>query len=125
MSEQVEIESQAELEQIKADLRDDMPEDALMGDGVGGGEPAPRGEFLGAEACGGLCSSMFDLLAARKGEHWKLKDEEAAQLGGALDRVLAKYIPNGLDKYNDETALLLIAIGIVMPRMQGAGDGEA
>jgi len=116
MSEQVEIENEKELEQLKAELRDEMPE--MVGQDVQiEAEPMPKGEFMGAEACSGLCASMFDMIAARKGEHWKLAEEESGQMGAALDRVLAKYIPKGLDKYNDETALLVISLGILMPRM--------
>jgi len=39
-----------------------------------------------------------------------------------VDELLAKHIPNGVDKYGAEASLLLIPIGIFMPRM-GGDDG--
>jgi len=125
MSEHVEIENAAELDALKAELRNEAFEHDQEQDQEGYSQTSAPREFLGAQACAGLCVSMFDLLASRKGEQWKLKDGEAEQLGGALDRVLAKYIPAGLDKYNDETALFLIALGIIMPRLKEGDDVKA
>jgi len=117
----IDIESKEEIEALKTELLEDG--EGFSSDGESHHEKAT--EFMGADACSGLCSSMFDLLAARKGEQWHLKPEESQSLGGALDAVLAKYIPAGLDKYSAETALILVAIGIVMPRMSQGGEHGA
>jgi len=111
----VEIENTAELDALKRELSEEPGNFATESESEQAQKPT--GEFIGTESCAGLCLSMFDVLASRKGEAWKLKEDEAAQLGSALDRVLAKYIPAGLDKYSDETALLVISLGIVLPRL--------
>ncbi len=117
------IERPDELEAIEGELLDSeaeaRPEDA---------GPEQAREFIGAEHAAALCSNLFAVVASRKGEHWLLKEREAQALGGALDAVLAKYIPAGAERYGPEITLVSVAASIILPRMQasaGAGDGAA
>jgi len=65
---------------------------------------------------------VFAIIAARRGAHWALALGEAAALGESLDAVLAKYLPDGADKYAAEIGLIGAAAMIVMPRL--AMDSE-
>lgn len=115
------IERPDELEAIEGELL----EDAATPEGP---ETETRAEFIGAEHAAALCANLFAVVASRKGEHWLLKEREAQALGGALDAVLAKYIPAGAERYGPEIALVSVAASIILPRMQasaGAGDGAA
>lgn len=48
----------------------------------------PIGDMLA-----GVMVVAFNLVAARRGDHWKLKPEEAEELGGALGDVADHYFP--------------------------------
>jgi len=110
------IENQEELEAIEVELVDsEIADDDETIDNEQAEKPK---EFVGAETCSALCSSLFNLLASRKGDVWKLEDEEAQSLGASLDAVLAKYIPAGIDKYGQEFALISVAAAIILPRLK-------
>jgi len=136
-TEQPELQSQSEQEQAApltgsgeieapeefAALESEIIDPGQDTSGVEDDYSAP-GDFLGADACSGLCSMVFDVLAARRGEHWRLAPPEAEQLGGALDQVLAKYLPDNMEKWGPEITLLTVSAMIVLPRMRGT-DAEA
>lgn len=51
----------------------------------------PRMEI--GEAMSAVVMVAFNLIAARRGEHWALKPVEAQELGGALGDVINEYFP--------------------------------
>lgn len=67
------------------------------------------------ELCAGLLGVSFGIIAARKGEHWQLKDAEAQALGGALGDVIDKYWPDF--KGGPELALVVCSVGVLGPRV--------
>jgi hypothetical protein len=60
----------------------------------------------------------FALVAERRGEHWALSTKEKDQFSLAVSRVVVKYLPGLLLKYKEETALVLIAASIFIPRIR-------
>lgn len=60
---------------------------------------------------------MFSTVAARMGAHWKLSDEEAAQLGELTVPIVDKYVPKVLDKYGAELVLGWSLVNIISARM--------
>jgi len=115
------IESHEELEALESEILDEHQEAGHQE------QKSHSTEFMGAEVCEGLCASIFNLIASRNGDHWRLNQEESQALATAADAVLAKYIPAGFEKYSAETALIIVAAGIVLPRMnkKAADDGKA
>lgn len=83
--------------------------------GTGEPEPGPEDMSLGGEELAFIFSVGFDLLAARRGDHWKLKFDEAEKLGFATDKVLEKYFPD--IQTGPEVTLLLTAGMFVAPRL--------
>ncbi len=77
-------------------------------------EAAP--DTLGAEACGMLAGVAFDLVATRRGEHWRLSEQERQLIGENLDAVLAKYLP-GVNM-GPEASLAVVLAAVVMPRLR-------
>ena len=75
------------------------------------------GSFLGVDATGSLCSSVFSIVATRRGDHWLLKPAETQALGASLDAVLAKYMPDDADRFGPEIALVSCVAMIVTPRL--------
>jgi len=114
------VEAPDELEAIEAEIID--PEENENPDDVSAASSS--GDFIGADACSGLCSIIFDMLASRRGEHWRLSQPESEQLGGAVDAVLGKYLPGNLERWGPEITLATILSMIVLPRMKGP-DAEA
>jgi len=103
--------------------------EAVEAEYVGEKESEQPSECIGSEACGALAGTVFELVAMRRGEHWRLKSEESAAVGNALDAVLTKYAPQ-LGNIGAEASLLLVVVSVMMPRMQadreaGANQSEA
>jgi len=112
------IENDDELQAIESDLAVSDPEQEETK------QENKSATFLGGEQCAALCSGLFDVVAARRGERWKLKPDEAIALGGAVDAVLAKYIPSGLESFGEEAVLITVALAIALPRVKG-DNGKA
>lgn len=72
-----------------------------------------------------LVGIPFDLLAARRGEHWRLSDGEKDAIVPVLGRVLDKYLPSALGRFGDELALLTVLSIVVVPRIQRDAQIEA
>lgn len=68
----------------------------------------PRPDFLPVETVVAMVALPFDLIAKRKGEHWKLSEEESKQIGTLTAKVLTKNVPEWLDKWGDEIALATV-----------------
>lgn len=96
---------------------------------AGTGDYLPKDEpeqpELGAAEITFILSITFDLVAKRRGEHWKLAEEEAQSLGVATDRVLQKYLPD--IQTGPEVALALTGAAILLPRiaLDKAAQAEA
>ncbi|WP_269619949.1 hypothetical protein [Zhongshania sp. BJYM1] len=77
--------------------------------------PEPEQPQLGGEEIAFILEIGFGVVASRRGDHWKLKSEEAAQLGTATDKVLQKYLPDL--QTGPEVALVLTAAMVMLPRI--------
>lgn len=65
-----------------------------------------------------MLRAPFSILATRRGEHWALTDEEAADFSLATSRVIVKYLPTIIAQYKVEAFFLLALVGIVGPRVR-------
>jgi len=113
------IEAPDEFEAIQAEV---------MGEGDGFEDQAeqqamPR-QFIGSEQCGKMVGMIFDVIAGRSGEKWKLDAKESGALGDALDPVLAKYMPDA-NSAGEEVQLCIVALAVFLPRMVGGENGKA
>lgn len=78
-----------------------------------------------AEALPELVSWPFDVVAARRGEHWKISTDEKRRLSNALAPVVNKYLPDWLTKYPEELVLGVVVLMIVGPRYKKDKEIEA
>jgi hypothetical protein len=67
-------------------------------------------DLIDAEVVKDACSFCFDLMAARKGDHWKLSDEEKSTVGRLTTRVLNKRGGEFLKEWGDELALTFVLV---------------
>lgn len=93
---------------------------AFSGEGEfipGNDGPNPQAEEmqLGGEELAFIFEIGFGVVATRRGDHWKIKPDEAQQLGTATDKVLQKYLPNM--QTGPEVALCLTAGMVFLPRL--------
>ncbi len=92
-----------------------------------GGQGRASGVDNGAMLAG-LLGTVSIVVATRRGDHWKLSDDEAKALGGALDAVVQKYIPDM--ESSPEFALVAVSLAVIGPRvmadmqMQNAANDE-
>lgn len=78
-----------------------------------------------ADALPELVSWPFDVVAARRGEHWKISTDEKRRLSNALAPVVNKYLPDWLTKYPEELILAVVTLMIVGPRYKKDKEIEA
>lgn len=85
-----------------------------------------------AEACSTLLLITFELIAARKGAHWKMDEAEAREAGKAYGALLDKYYPDM--QLGPEAAAVTVTAMIFLPRVamdkalaeeKGRRDAEA
>lgn len=106
------------VEQQKKEL-DDLEDEAKAGDYIHKGEPIgqrdekPRVEV--GEMLTGVVMVAFNIISARRGDHWRLREVEAAELGGALGDVVNKYYPEV--SLGPLPVLGGVAAAIVVPRL--------
>jgi hypothetical protein len=62
-----------------------------------------------------MIGMSFNLVAARKGEHWKLKAEEAQELAVASDAAIEEYMPDF--EVSPIWVLGAVGAGIMIPRI--------
>jgi hypothetical protein len=60
---------------------------------------------------------LFDVIADRAGEHWKLTKEEADTGAVLVNKVVIKHMP-AIAKYSEEIALGMWGMAILMPRLR-------
>lgn len=65
---------------------------------------------------------QFGIIARRAGEHWRLTDDEAAQLGELSVPVVDKWLPAVMTKFGAE---LMLAGALVMVAVDKMGKGHA
>lgn len=99
------------------------------GDGIGSGTGGSRDAADGA-LIAGLVSTICTLVATRRGEHWKLTEDEAAMFGAAADPVIRKYAPDM--EASPEFTLIAVTLAVFAPRVmtdlklqEAANDDEA
>jgi len=114
------VEAPEEFEAIQAEV---------MGEGDGfqqePKQPATPRAFIGSDQCGKMVGMLFEVVAGRAGEKWRLDAKESGALGEALDPVLAKYMPSA-DQAGEEVQLAIVALAVFLPRMMPGGeDGNA
>lgn len=80
------------------------------------------------EALGGLLATgfgvAFEIIAQRRGAHWKLSREEAMRLGKAWGEPLAPFLAKH-SAYVPWAVALLATSGIVMPRLTADSEKQA
>jgi hypothetical protein len=86
-------------------------------------EPAPEPKIeLTAEQLLPLVSAPFTILARIRGPHWELTPDEATMLANAAVPVANKYMDRF--KYWEETALAIVVLAIVAPRLEAERKGQ-
>lgn len=75
----------------------------------------PQDDTVSAEQIANLYQTGFSLVALRAGNHWKLSDGEAKEIGAATDAVLTKYL--GETKIGPELGLLFAGVAVIGPRV--------
>lgn len=58
----------------------------------------------------------FDLVASRRGPHWKLKESEALETGKAVGTVLDKYFPD-MTSHGPEITAVMACTMVMIPRL--------
>lgn len=98
-------------------------------------EEQPEAEFVGkegegqadamssADVCTLLAQTTFSVIAARRGAHWELSQDEAAKMGEAYGVLMDKYMPE--DTSGPEMAAVMVTAMVVFPRAQGDKAGGA
>jgi hypothetical protein len=71
----------------------------------------PTGEMVSA-----MLMIGFELVASRRGEHWRLSPSEAQQTGAAMGDVLDKYFPDMTSHGAEITALMACSM-VILPRI--------
>lgn len=105
---------QAELEAI---AREDQAQGGVEGEYLGGeGAPAQTVDPAEVELVAALAKMTGEMVAARRGEHWRLADREAMAWAEAAVPVIQKYAPDF--KSSPELALVLCTGLLVLPRVQ-------
>lgn len=87
------------------------PDEPLAGD-----HEAAEPEISTGELCTSLLSIGFNLVASRRGDHWRLSDGEAHETGQALGAVLDKYFPDLSNQGVEVTAVMTCAM-VLTPRL--------
>ncbi|MBB10563.1 MAG: hypothetical protein CL550_06420 [Alcanivorax sp.] len=85
------------------------------GQGKPGEKQKAEGDTVSAEQIAQLYQTGFALVSLRAGDHWKLSDGEAKEIGTATDAVLTKYL--GETKMGPELALLFTGVAVIGPRV--------
>lgn len=65
-----------------------------------------------------LLAWPFDIVAARRGEFWKLSPDEKKRLALALAVVMEKWLPDFMLKYEEEIVLAVLLSGVVIGRLR-------
>lgn len=79
-----------------------------------GGAPSPGSEeppaelpqLFTPERVQALIKLPFGIIAKRRGAHWALDDREASEIANVLARVLDRWAPAVMAKYQDEVVLV-------------------
>ena len=82
-------------------------------------EPAegPQKPTETAEIIAPILQITFGVVAARRGAHWALTNEEAVELGRAYGAVLDKYFPDAADKFGVELTAVMVTLAAFGPRI--------
>jgi len=78
-------------------------------------DPSPETEGEGAEALACLLMVGSNMLAARRGAHWELSEEESLALAKPLETVMEKYM--GTVSVGPEAALVVASLMVIGPRL--------
>jgi len=79
----------------------------------------PEGEVpeVPPEAYGAFASMIFDYLASRFGEHWRLSQPELKAYGQALEAVARRYLPEASATHPELVGLGIVAVTTMAPRV--------
>jgi hypothetical protein len=70
-------------------------------------------ELIPVETVIEIVALPFELIANRKGNHWRLQKQEKEQIGILANKVLNKYAPSWFAQYGEEIALATV-LGMVL-----------
>lgn len=110
---------------------DDLEKEAKTGDFIHKAEPIgqddskPRVEV--GEMLAGVVMVAFNIISARRGEHWRLQEVEAQELGGALGDVVNEYFPEvslgSLPVLGGVAAMIIVPRIMADQKIQEAASG--
>jgi len=108
----------------ETDERDDEPEEYSppTGGESEGGSTGVTPPSLNAEDLQPIIDSSFDAVADRRGEHWKLSDDESERMADAYAALGQKYVPYMLAEHTVELTAVVVTGTIVLPRLQTDKD---
>lgn len=72
-----------------------------------------------------LLCQLFDAIAERKGEHWKLKSKESERMATTLGVVVEKWLPDAAKRYEEEIALGMVVGTACVVRLRIDRDERA
>lgn len=110
------VQADAYSDELAAIAREDEAASVSEGEYLGGAQEAEGPDPDEVQLVASLAKMSGELLAARRGDHWRLADREAMAWAEAAVPVLNKYAPDF--KSSPELALVLASIVLVIPRVQ-------
>jgi len=72
--------------------------------------------MLPPEMWGVFPAMIYDYLAGKYGDHWKLNETEVKLYGENLERVANRYLPDFAGNHPELTGLALVAVSTTLPR---------
>lgn len=104
----------AELEALAA-AEYQAPGELAPGQGIAGAPPVQDQGPDNGELAGSVVLVLFELVAARAGDHWRVTPAEAQAWGAAAGPVLDKYLGRG--NLGPEVTLVAATLGLLVPRV--------
>lgn len=105
-----------ELDKLGQQAEFEEAAEAAEGEWVPGAQPDPEPAGpTAAEVVTPMVGLLFSVVAARRGEHWELKRQEAEALGGELGAVLDHYWPE--QEMPPWVGLAVAGVAVLGPRL--------
>jgi hypothetical protein len=80
------------------------------------GQETPETAIMPPEMWGVFPLMIYDYMAGKYGDHWKLNETEAKLYGENLERVANRYLPAFAGNHPELTGLVLVAVSTTLPR---------
>lgn len=79
-------------------------------------QEAKEAAIMPPEMWGVFPAMIYDYLAGKYGDHWKLNETEVKLYGENLERVANRYLPDFAGNHPELTGLILVAVSTTLPR---------